>query len=74
MEPRPDGLLIHVTDDSNTKACKLLLGYINENSRDIKRLEDKLDRVDKLATFLLEFAESMFNTKKLGEQNESKKM
>lgn len=66
MEPRLDGLLIHVTDDSNTKACKLLLGYINDNSNNIRRLEDKLDRVDKLATGLLNFAENLFNIKKLG--------
>ena len=75
MKPLPEDLLASIekgdfkepVDDRTVKVCKLLLGYIHENSRDIRRLEDKLDRVDKLATSLLKFAENMFSTTKKSE-------
>lgn len=74
MKPRPGDLptfggggFKEPVDNRVLNACKMLLDDIHKNARDIKKLEAKLDRVDKLAVGLLNFAEDMFSTKKSGE-------
>ncbi len=76
MKPQPVGLSLgsikvakeciigEPVDDRVVAACKILLNDIHKNARDIRILEAKLDRVDKLATGLLNFAHDVFSTKK----------